>query len=687
LRKAFIVFLISSCFAGVSQNQLFERYNDSANANKKVNYVRAKRFTDSALAVAIQANTHELLARAYNTMGVVDESSGRYTSAIEYYTEAEKHALLLTDKTILAKVYNNQGISLERLGDFHKSLAKHFKALAIREKLPDKKELAVSHQNIAVTYYNLGNTPELISHSIKAIKIAENLKDYKFLGELYSNLGVGYFNTYQDSLALKSYRMGLKYSTQANDAASMASAYINIGNFYMDLGYPGKAMQALKNSLSIKDLSHSEKHIDINNNLASVFEKLNRPDSAIHYYNIALKQAQASNYKPKILDVYRNLRLFYFRKNDFKKSYEYLDKYLLLKEEMLNEKNLKNIAELETVYKTEQQAQKIALLNSANEMEQQKTKSSRLLLIISLICLLCVCFAAISFYRNFKNKKRDNLLLMDKNKQIEEQKEALAGKNKEILDSITYAKRLQQAILPPQHYIDRYFPDNFVLYKPKDIVAGDFYWMHVSGDMRYIAAADSTGHGVPGAMVSIVCSNALDKAVKEFKLTDTGKILDKTRELVLETFEKSRSDVKDGMDISLLCWDAKNSKIYWSGANNRLCYISPFEGVGRSMGNVALAEIKADKQPIGKVDVQEPFRTHEIEYKAGTVFYLITDGFADQFGGDNGKKFKYKHLQEVLLESSERTMEQQHNRLNEVFEKWKGGLEQIDDVTIIGIRI
>lgn len=677
MKKAVIVFLISSCFAGVSQNQLFERYNDSANANKKINYVRAKRFIDSALTIAKQANTHELLARAYNTMGVVDESSGRYAGALEYYAEAEKHALLLTDKTILAKVYNNQGISLERLGDFHKSLAKHFKALAIREKLSDQKELAVSHQNIAVTYYNLGNTPELISHSIKAIKIAEKLKDYKFLGELYSNLGVGYFNTYQDSLALKSYRMGLKYSTQANDAASMASAYINIGNFYMDLGYPVKAMEALKTSLSIKDLSHSEKYIDINNNLASVFEKLNRPDSAIHYYNIALKQAQASNYKPKILDVYRNLRLFYFRKNDFKKSYEYLDKYLSLKEEMLNEKNLKNIAELETVYKTEQQAQKIALLNSVNEMERQKTKSSRLLLIISLMCLLCVCFAAIGFYKNYKHKKRDNLLLIDKNKQIEEQKETLAEKNKEIMDSMTYARRLQQAILPPQNYIDRYFPDNFVLYKPKDIVAGDFYWMHVSGDMRYIAAADSTGHGVPGAMVSIVCSNALDKAVKEFKLTDTGKILDKTRELVLETFEKSTSDVKDGMDISLLCIDAKNSKICWSGANNKLCYVQ----------HRTVLELKADKQPIGKVDVAEPFTTHEIDYKAGTVFYLITDGFADQFGGDKGKKFKYKQLQDVLLGSSEMTMAQQHNRLNEAFENWKGSLEQIDDVTIIGIRI
>lgn len=666
----------------LSQSKVFEQYNDSANANKKVNYVRAKQYADSAFMVAKSINDPELLARAYNGLGILEEQKGHYIEALDIYKEAEKNALLLSDKTILSKVYNNQGISLERSGDLNQSLSKHLKSLALKKKLNNQKEIAISHQNIAVVYFHLSNFAELINHSISAIKIAENLKDYKFLGELYSNLGVGYFSTYQDSLALKAYNLGLKYSIQANDVSSIASAYINIGNFYLDTGNPVKALEALRKSLSVKDLSSSEKYIDIANNLASVFEKMNKSDSAIYYYNAALSQAKTSGYKVKLLDVYRNFRQFYFKRNDFKKAYDFLDKYLVLKEEILNEKNLKNIAELETLYKTEQQAQKIALLNSANEIEKQNSENGKRLLIISLVCLFLAILSALAFYRNFRHKKRDNVLLISKNVEIKEQKEILLEKNKEITDSITYAKRLQQAILPPKNFIDRYLPDNFVLYKPKDIVAGDFYWMHISDDVIFIAAADSTGHGVPGAMVSIVCSNALDKAVKEFNLKDTGQILSKTRELVLETFAKSNDEVKDGMDISLLCIDKQNRKISWSGANNKLCYI-------RKSANDAseLFEIKADKQPIGKADNPAPFTTHNIEYVSNSIFYLITDGFADQFGGENGKKFKMKQLQHLLITNSIVTMHEQHDALASAFNKWKGSVEQVDDVTIIGVKI
>jgi serine phosphatase RsbU (regulator of sigma subunit) len=215
------------------------------------------------------------------------------------------------------------------------------------------------------------------------------------------------------------------------------------------------------------------------------------------------------------------------------------------------------------------------------------------------------------------------------------------------------------------------------LYKPKDLVAGDFYWAESIGDLFFIAAADSTGHGVPGAMVSVVCSNALNRTVKEFGLTQTGKILDKTRELVVETFEKSASEVKDGMDISLLCLDTKNKKITWSGANNALWYVQ----------NNELLIIKPNKQPIGNTDIPTPFTTHELEFKNGTTFYLFTDGFADQFGGEKGKKFKYKQLEDLLLNNNKLALKEQSNLLDQKFESWKGDLEQVDDVCLIGVRV
>lgn len=267
--------------------------------------------------------------------------------------------------------------------------------------------------------------------------------------------------------------------------------------------------------------------------------------------------------------------------------------------------------------------------------------------------------------------------VQERTAEVVRQKHIIEEKQHEILDSINYAKRLQEAILPPKEFLDKHVADSFILYQPKDIVAGDFYWAEVINDKFFVAAADSTGHGVPGAMVSVVCSNALNRTVKEFKETEPGKILDKTRELVLETFEKSASEVKDGMDVSLLCIDTKNKKIYWSGANNPLWYFQ----------NNELKEITADKQPIGKTEKPKPFTTHEIEYSKGTSFYLFTDGFADQFGGPKGKKFKYKQLSELLHSLIGLHAEKQVQHIFKAFEDWKGNLEQVDDVCVIGIKI
>lgn len=311
-----------------------------------------------------------------------------------------------------------------------------------------------------------------------------------------------------------------------------------------------------------------------------------------------------------------------------------------------------------------------------------------------------IAFACLLVFLGVRLFKLENIRYSH---QIEEQHKILEEKNHEITDSINYAKRLQEAILPPISLIQKYLLQTFILYKPKDIVAGDFYWMEIvnnkemavnndlnsdnlhSVDCILIAAADSTGHGVPGAMVSVVCSNALNRSVNEFKITEPGKILDKTRDLVLETFSKSESEVKDGMDISLLSIQNssnqhfKNDKIHikWAGANNPLWYIEGGE----------LKQIKAHKQSIGKTDNPTPFPTHTLELERGSIIYLITDGFADQFGGENGKKFKHKKLQELLIKTQFELIEEQKTELEIAFNKWKGKIEQVDDVTIIGIKL
>lgn len=260
--------------------------------------------------------------------------------------------------------------------------------------------------------------------------------------------------------------------------------------------------------------------------------------------------------------------------------------------------------------------------------------------------------------------------LVEKHKQLEES-------HREIKDSITYAKRIQNAILPPRKLVKEYIPQSFILYKPKDVVAGDFYWMtHVDQKILF-AAADCTGHGVPGAMVSVICNGGLNRSVNEFHLTDPGEILDKTRELVLQEFEKSEEEVKDGMDIALCSLEGK--QLSYAGANNSIWVIRN--------GSDQVEEIKANKQPIGNYRKPEPFTTHSIELEKGDTFYIFSDGYVDQFGGDKGKKFKSLNFKLLLLSIQDKNMDQQRDLIDQRFEEWKGNTEQVDDVCVIGVRV
>jgi serine phosphatase RsbU (regulator of sigma subunit) len=286
-------------------------------------------------------------------------------------------------------------------------------------------------------------------------------------------------------------------------------------------------------------------------------------------------------------------------------------------------------------------------------------------------------FKALEEVNELKNRQTEELeqQVKERTQEIRDKNDVLSVQNEEILQSIVYAKRLQNATLPSEKAMIQLFKDSSVLYRPKDIVSGDFYWMEEVDDMVFFAVADCTGHGVPGAMLSVFGNNALNRCINEYQLREPGKILDTLTELVELSLTKNNSDVSDGMDISLCVWD-KGNKLSYAGAYNPLYIIRDGK----------LLETKADKQPIGKYITRKLYTTHSFELKEEDSIYLFSDGYADQFGGPKGKKLKYSAFKEYLLELNDLPSAEIGTELGRRFDIWKEGVEQIDDVCLMNVK-
>jgi serine phosphatase RsbU (regulator of sigma subunit) len=291
--------------------------------------------------------------------------------------------------------------------------------------------------------------------------------------------------------------------------------------------------------------------------------------------------------------------------------------------------------------------------------------------------LLLVLVFAVFMFNRFKITQKQKHLIEIKEKETQQQKILIEDKQKEIVDSINYAQRIQKALLAGDSLLQNSLPEHFVLYKPKAIVSGDFYWGHAANkDQFFLAVCDSTGHGVPGAFMSLLNISFLNEAVNERKMVDPAQILNHARERIIQNL--SSDGGKDGMDCSFAAFDFKNRKMVYAAANNPIWIVRKKE----------LIELSGDKMPVGKHDKEgQSFTQHAVDLQSGDMIYLFTDGYADQFGGPKGKKFMYKQLQEVLMSISESDTVIQKEKLVSVFEEWKGDLEQVDDVCIIGVRM
>jgi serine phosphatase RsbU (regulator of sigma subunit) len=263
--------------------------------------------------------------------------------------------------------------------------------------------------------------------------------------------------------------------------------------------------------------------------------------------------------------------------------------------------------------------------------------------------------------------------------ELKREKDVIQKEKTELLDSINYAKRIQTALLPSHKLIEQCLGENFILFLPKDIVSGDFYWVETVGDWIFFAGCDCTGHGVPGAIISIVCHNALNRAVKEFSIIQPSRILDKVADLIVESIGTG-GEVKDGMDASVCAFNKNTRELFWAGANNPLW-------IAREEAVYELLEFKPDKQAVGLMENRLPYTNHQIEIKKGDILYLFSDGYADQFGGENEKKLTRKKFKEIIMLQRGKTMSEQLTNLKNFHLEYKKNHAQIDDILVMGIRV
>ncbi len=596
----------------------------------------------------------------------------------EKFTEANTliNKLMVTsieEKNSLAQAQclRAKGVAQLKMGNYEKTAELYYDALKKWQETGDLLKIAVGYGDLATINYYMDNYKTAAEYWEKSTDIYMVKDKKEKLSTDLGNLGLAYILLKDYYKAEQTIRKAITICIELNQKRELASCYTNYaklehlrGNFNKAIEYNNKGIEFYQ---QINDLGQLSRTCS---NGAELCRSVKKYNEALNYINKAFEYENQRDQKTNIMDLYFNRAALLFDVGKTKEAYMDLLTYLTIADSVKNTDSQKMVAELEKKYELGKKEKENQLLSQ--QIELKNVESSRQQLAIALIGLILVVVGVVVFIliKQNRTKQRINSQLEEKNHIIEEQ-------HKDITDSIQYSKRIQEAIMPTMHLWEETLPNSFVLYKPKDVLSGDFYWMEKTKDTIYFAACDCTGHGVPGAMVSVICSTALNRAVKEFGIKETGPILDKVRELVLETFEKSEGSVQDGMDISLCGINTKTLELKWSGANNPLWYLQKGEA----------KEITATKQPIGQVDNPVPFTTHSLQLNKNDIIYLFTDGYADQFGGPKGKKFKYKQLKELILNNADKTMSVQHDILVNAFTTWKGNLEQVDDVCIIGVRV
>ncbi|MDO9186807.1 MAG: tetratricopeptide repeat protein [Bacteroidia bacterium] len=623
----------------------------------KSEYSSAIDFHNKALRLDEELGNKMGIATSLGNLGLVYSKEGDLTKTMDYYLRALKISEQIEDKSGIARHLGNIGIIYKNQRDYPKALDYYFKALKMAEELEDKNSIVRHFGNIGNVYSIQGDYPKALNCYFKALGVAKELGNKKYIANQLGCIGTIYKKKGNYTDAFDCYSKALKMAEELGDKNETAAWLSNIGSLYLE------QKKYIESSSYLHRALYLDNFIGFKEGVKEDYEVLS---DLYKKANIPLPDSVGD--KLLNLEKTRLYALYYLkRSNEMKKS-------------LFNEANRKELIKKGLDYQFEK---KEALIKEESEIRQavaEENNRKQKIITRSIVSGLLIILAFAGFiFRSLRKTRKQKQTIEIKNIETENQKKIIEEKNKDITDSIRYAKRIQDALMGEKAHISIHLPEHFILFMPKDIVSGDFHWGVEKQGHWYFAAVDCTGHGVPGAVMSMLGISFLNGIVASEHLLNPADILNQLRDKVVNELRQTgeAGGSKDGMDISLCRLNLKTSELQWAGANNALNLIR----------NGKLEEIKADKQPIGYYPESRPFTNNEIQMQKGDSIYLYSDGYADQFGGPKGKKFKYKQLEDLIVANTQLPMNDQKEILKNHFTEWKGSLEQIDDVCVFGVRV
>lgn len=656
-----------------------------------------------------QAEDWENMAWIFDSISVIHRFRGNYDSALFYIEKSQEYFIKRNDQQGLARSYNQMGSTLEKKGEFFKAIDYYDKSLKISEQLEIKELMLYSFTHMLEIFLVQEDYDKALEYAFRNLKDNANSKNVTSVAHHYRLIATVYFQRGELDESLKYSLKSLELSKDLNHLFLLSENCVRIAAIYIGKGSLQRAQSYLDEG---REYAERMKSRETKTNLLIVQSKLllkkREYQKALEIANQAQELALEIGNSPLLKDASEQVSLSSEAVGDFNAAYQSLKRFKALEDSLLNVRIQSKALQQEFNRKEEKEK----LEYEARIREQRIYRNVAIIGFVVMIAFGVVI--SFGFVRQRKAKlinmhqrnelKQHRNQLAELNQELKSQQEELLAqseslketndalnkayeeikeKNQNITDSINYANRIQQSVLPLKKRMDEGLGDEnyFVLFQPKDIVSGDFYWFDEVGSKKIIAVADCTGHGVPGAFMSLLGNDLLKQLVNIYNITSPDLILDMLHQELRKVLNQDTNEGMDGMDMVILVIDKDHYVAEFSGAMNPLYYVQQGD----------LKTLKGTKASVGgsQNEANRYFEKHQIDISVPTSFYLCTDGFQDQFGGKDNKKFKPKAFRELLLSLEYHGMEQQREILLHTFETWMltGKEAQVDDMTIVGVRV